>query len=439
MNKGFSSVFVLLCLSSLVLFLLCVCEICSGYAAGSICENVCTMAGSSVLSEYQPDIQRRYGVFLVSSYEQKLQALNRFYIGQGLNGANILVRPQLEECTVSVEGFSGLDTDLLAKQVDTLGLMFLGKDMLDESGALQLLKDLLDPLDGRDADEAAESLNDLPPAPSDGSQSGKSAAELKREYDEAMDPDLGLHEGKSLVSVRKDGLPTSLLGIRPSSSLLRYAGQALLQDGIAPDAALQSWYIVHACSDLTHQRDDTLLGLETEYILFGKGSDRENEEEMKTALFKVRTAIDLARNLRSESKMAAYTAAAAAFPAVPQPLAVLILAAIDAAAQAKGEVQTLCSGGRVPIYGSSVEGQKGFGTYRDYAALLLMLLPRQTRMARLMDMMQVNAAHMDGASFAFQDYCYGYTLQAEFNKKSILGLFGDGTRRGRIEQTHAYR
>ena len=45
-NNGFSSIYVLLCLSSLVLFLLCVCELCSGYAAGSICENVCLVACS---------------------------------------------------------------------------------------------------------------------------------------------------------------------------------------------------------------------------------------------------------------------------------------------------------------------------------------------------------------------------------------------------------
>ena len=70
-NSGFSSIYVLLCLSSLVLFLLCVCELCSGYAAGSICENVCLVAGKSVLSEYQPDLQRRYGVFAVTAFPQK--------------------------------------------------------------------------------------------------------------------------------------------------------------------------------------------------------------------------------------------------------------------------------------------------------------------------------------------------------------------------------
>ena len=102
-NSGFSSIYVLLCLSSLVLFLLCVCELCSGYAAGSICENVCLVAGKSVLSEYQPDLQRRYGVFAVTAFPQKLEPLNAFYIRQNLNGTSLLIRPKLRECTVSCE------------------------------------------------------------------------------------------------------------------------------------------------------------------------------------------------------------------------------------------------------------------------------------------------------------------------------------------------
>lgn len=436
MNKGFSSVYVVICLSSLVFLLLCICELCEGYAAGSICENVCLSAGESVLSEYQPDLQRRYGVFALSSYEQKLSALSGFYIRHNLNGTNLLVRPELAECTVSTEGMEGLRTDVLAQQIDALGVMLTAKDGLELTGAEDLLRSLLDPVNNREDEEASKDLADVPSA--EGSE-GKSAAELKREYDEAMDPDFGLEGGRSLVSVDQNALPTSLLGIRPSSSLLGYAAGALVQDGLSPSALLQARYTVEVCSDLLHKRNDTILGLETEYVLFGKKSDRENEEEMKQALFKVRTAIDLARNLRDEAKMAAYAAAAAACPAIPQPLAILIIAAIDSAVQAKGEVLVLCGGGTVEIIRGFSIGERRFGTYRDYAMLLLMILPEQTRMARLMDLMQVNTAYMDGAAFSFRDYCYGFTLVAEFEKKSILPQVSGSRRSGSVEQTHAYR
>ncbi len=436
MNKGFSSVYVVICLSALVFLLLCVCELCEGYAAGSICENVCLTAGNSVLSEYQPDLQRRYGVFLLGSYEQKLETLNSFYIRHCLNGTDLLVRPQLKECSVSTEGMEGLQTGLLARQIDALGVMLAAKDGLELSGAADLLRSLLDPVKNREDVEASKDLAQVPHAEGPG---GKSAAQLKKEYDDAMDPNLDISEGRSLVSVDRNGLPTALLGIRPSSSLLGYAATALLQDGISPSALLQARYIVEVCSDQTGIRNDTILGLETEYVLFGRGSDRENEKEMKTALFKVRTAVNLARNLRDESKLAAYTAAAAACPAVPQPLAVLIFAAIDAAVQAKGEVAVLCGGGCVEIIRGFTLGERRFGTYRDYEVLLLTLLPEQTRLARLMDVMQVNAAHMDGASFAFRDYCYGFTLVATFEKRSILPQVSGRQRHGTVEQLHAYR
>ena len=436
MNKGFSSVYVVICLSALIFLLLCVCELCEGYAAGSICENVCLAAGKSVLSEYQPDLQRRYGIFALGSYEQKLESMNSFYIRHCLNGSWLLVRPELTDCRVSMEGMEGLRTDVFAQQVEALGLLLAAKDGLELSGAADLLRALFDPVNGREDENASAELEGLPP-PEDG-PAGMSPAELKKEYDKAMDPQLDAEEGKSLISVKKEELPTSLLGIRPSSSLLGYAASALVQDGVAASSFLQARYILGVCSCLTDMKNDTILGLETEYILFGKNSDRENEKEMKTALFKVRTAVNLSRNLKDEAKMTAYTAAAAACPAVPQPLAVLIFAAIDAAQQAEREVLVLCSGGCVEIVRGAAVGSRRIGTYADYAMLLLMLLPEQTRMARLMDIMQIDTAYMDGAVFSFRDYCYGFKMVADFEKRSILPQVSGRTRNGTVEQIHAY-
>ncbi|MBQ2095676.1 MAG: hypothetical protein II474_07215, partial [Firmicutes bacterium] len=158
MNKGFSSVYVVICLSALVFLLLCVCEICVGYAAGSIAENVCLSAGESVMSEYQPDLQRRYGVFALSSYEQKLASLNSFYIRHCLNGTQLLVRPKLTECSVSAEGMEGLNTDVLAQQIDALGVILTAKDGLELSGAADLLRSLLDPVNNREDEEASQDL-----------------------------------------------------------------------------------------------------------------------------------------------------------------------------------------------------------------------------------------------------------------------------------------
>ena len=438
MNKGFSSIYVILCLAALMLFLLCVCEACSGYAAGSICENVCLVAGESVLSEYQSELQARYGIFALSSHEQKLEPLCRFYISRNLSGANILVRPALTDCSISCEGFYGLDTQALAQQIDALGLMTLGKDVLDETGALALLKEMLQPLSQRKDQDAAQQVAEASTAGSQGG-SGKSPAQLMQDYFEATHPDLDEREGKSLVSVQKDLLPTALLGVKPSSSLLKYAASALAQDGISSGALLQARYITSVCGNAQAQKDDTLLGLETEYILFGKDSDRENEKEMKDALFKIRTAINLARFLSSEAKLSGYAAQASLFPAVPAGLAIVLLAAIDAAAEAKKEVFLLCSGGIVPIAPGAVPGADRFGSYQDYAALLLMLLPEQTRLARLMDIMQINVAYMEEASFAFQDYCYGFCLHAEFQKKSFLPDLWGIFRKGSVQQTHRYR
>ena len=65
--------------------------------------------------------------------------------------------------------------------------------------------------------------------------------------------------------------------------------------------------------------------------------------------------------------------------------------------------------------------------------------PEQTRLARLMDVMQVNTAYMDGAAFSFRDYCYGFTLSATFEKRSVLPQVSGGSRNGTVVQIHAYR
>ncbi len=433
-EDGFSTVFICLMLGAVTLVLLCCLEAAAGFAAGSICESACRVAGSSVLSEYQTDLQKRYGILAMRSYEGGLEELSRFYIEGNLTGSGLLVRPGLETVSISTEGFEGLNTACFARQADAMGLELLGADALQMTGLLDALKALFQPDGGDAAEEAASSLD---ASSSDGSGGGN-AADLKESYDDAMDPDLETEPGRDLQSVDKASLPSSLLGVRQTRSLLASALNALSQDGLSASAVLQARYVQEACGDLLSPGRDTVLGLETEYVLFGHGSDEENERACKEALFKLRCGIDLARYLADEERLTRYAAEAAAFPMVPQPLCIALLAGIEAAAAAKADVAVLQEGGRVPLPGVPSLGQRSFGYYGDYVFLLLLILPAQTRLARLMDVMQMNVAYADGAAFSFRDSCYGFSLRAGFIKRSHAPVSGRGWRHGLVEQIHSY-
>ncbi len=433
-EDGFSTVFVCLLLGAVTMLLLCCLEAAAGFAAGSICESACRVAGSSVLSEYQTDLQERYGILAMWSYEGGLEELSRFYIEGNLTGIGLLVRPGLEAVSVSTEGFEGLNAECFAQQIDAMGLELLGADALQMAGFADALKALFQP---EGADAAKEAASSLDGSSAEGNGGGD-AADLKESYEDAMDPDLETEPGRDLQSVDKASLPSSLLGVRQSRSLLVNALNALAQDGLSVSAVLQARYVQEVCGDLLSPGTGTVLGLETEYVLFGHGSDEENERACKEALFKLRCGIDLARYLADEERLTRYAAEAAAFPMVPEPLCIALLAGIEAAAAAKSDVAVLQEGGRVPLPGVPSLGQRSLGYYRDYAFLLLLILPAQTRLARLMDVMQMNVAYVDGAAFSFRDSCYGFSLRAEFVKRSHAPIGGKEQRHGVVEQVHGY-
>ena len=88
------------------------------------------------------------------------------------------------------------------------------------------------------------------------------------------------------------------------------------------------------------------------------------------------------------------------------------------AAQSLTEVKTLLAGGKVDNIGLEM-----------YLRLLLALLPRNEKLARLMDIMELNIRFVDGANFSFRNYAYGFELEAEFALKK---------RSGDVSQTFVY-
>ena len=153
------------------------------------------------------------------------------------------------------------------------------------------------------------------------------------------------------------------------------------------------------CSNALNEKEDCYLQREIEYILYGNASDAANFKAVKLSLFALRMAVNEVKYLSESGELLLSTAAAAAL-------------SIE-------EVKTLIGGGKV-------DGLD----YGLYLRILLALLPRNEKLARLMDIMQLDLRLVQNANFSFKNYAYGFDLSAVFIMKKRLGD---------VEQTFIYR
>ena len=203
-------------------------------------------------------------------------------------------------------------------------------------------------------------------------------------------------------------LPSKLLGYSSREFLLLSGGLFEIQ----LDKYIEDEYISNMCSCKTALMDTSYLAYEIEYILFGYNSDDKNLASCRRSLYELRFAENLAQ---SES-----------LPTDPVALAV---ATAKAATKAEADVDALVNGERI-------DGLD----YTGYLQIFLSLLSRDEKLARLMDIMQINLNCMDGITFSFSHYSFGFDLVAKFEKKVIVPIYwGYGQRYRTVEQTHVYR
>lgn len=471
-KKGFSSLYVMMVLSSLVFLILVLIEGAAGFAVRSRIEGICALAGESVLSEYQPSLWERYGVFALRSSGERLTALAGFYIGENMatEGDDILGMTQTA-CRADSQEYPGLDGERFARQLRAAAAILVVEDLLfqkesaalcDSVGKALTLSDTLKKDSEQEIREIEEAAQSMKQGPGDGDSAGPEEEKarlrdlLKRFRSSGEGEDTGLSWTKAVPEGSfSEDLPTKLLGLPGQRSLLLRA--ALPQ----AEALLENEYVVEKCSCATRLLENSYLDLEVEYILFGLPSDEKNYQETRSSLFWLRSALNLSHIYTDTQKKSQVTAlAASALAVVPLPAAVFMIAGIWAGVESQNDLELLFSGKSVPFvkepgdWACSLEGavgqhafavsghepDGGAGSYRDYLRLLLLMVSPEKKRARLMDVMQLNIAGLAGEPFCFRDYAYGFTLQAEFQKKVHLpGYPASGRRRGTVCQEHVYK
>ncbi|MCQ2551907.1 MAG: DUF5702 domain-containing protein [Clostridia bacterium] len=382
---GFATIYIVITLASIMMALLVIIEVAEGFGCKSLATTITTSAGESVLGEYNVALYKRYGIFAVRRFEDELSKEAAHYI----NGSSVvtkgLLRLKLDTVDVYTDRYPALDVKGLSKQIMKLAPEALLKDLgsIGDSGGVGLGSD------------GTDGIGESGTSGMGSNSTGFGGVKI---------PGVS-HE---LRSINTASLPSKLLGYSSRESVLLSGGIA----EVNPSKLIEDEYILAVCSNKQETSSKSYLAYETEYILFGNQSDTLNLASLRRSIYAIRYAKRLA-------------------DAQPLPADPLIAGAILAAIAAQAEVDV-----NVIVEGDEVDGLN----YQGYLRLFLSLLSKDEKLARLMDIMQININYVDGVFFAFSNYAYGFDMIAKFNKRVIVPFtWGSPQREGIIEQTHVYK
>ena len=200
-------------------------------------------------------------------------------------------------------------------------------------------------------------------------------------------------------------------------------------------------YILTFFKDCMESRDlkSTYFNCEVEYILTGRLSDTEAKKKAAVKIKGLRNALNLYYLYTCSEKREA--AMALAQTVMPGPGAVLVQAVILeswAYAEAENDVKILYDKKTVPllkkdsdwalslenVFADETAGKyiapasisdKGYGQYEDYIRILLCGMSEETKLLRVMDLIQVNMKYSYYGSFLLKDYHTGLDYEITVN------------------------
>lgn len=185
------------------------------------------------------------------------------------------------------------------------------------------------------------------------------------------------------------------------------------------------------------EEKNTFFDHEVEYILEGDCSNKKNKEEVRKGLVLIRSSLNAAYLYLDSEKRAATLAAAELL--TPGPMAAVTQAALTgtwALAEAENDVKLLAQGKPVVFFknkatwatdldsilknqtkGCIDTGSREGLFYRDYLMIFLYLENETVKLARVMDLMQINMKGTYNRDFLLSSCACGFHLKAQINGK----------------------
>lgn len=395
-KRGSSAVFLTLILATLMSITLALIYGVKAEAIRSSADAIINLAGDSVLSEFDCRVQEDYGLFLIKGTDDVLSSKLHRYISYSFNDMDNV---KIEAIDVSSGKFSVADTNLVYEQI------IEHMEILEAEGLIGKA------LTGEKDDSAGVDINSL--------------------------PNRTLRHGPTIVSLPSAAVPKRSLTAAAESIAEKAKDVDEAFKAGTENYLLNKYIFKYFNSRVSTADSGHFFKNEVEYILGGEVSDSKNEKRVEMALKAMRFPINMAYLYSDAEKQAALAAAAQAM--TPGPAAAATQAALAstwAYAESDNDVELLWAGKRVPMVkddstwavelekaiegiGGTVEPrtEKGYG-YEEYLHILLFFQDNNIKLARILDLIQINMRAEHDADFLIGEYAAGITIKVKVNGKT---------------------
>lgn len=390
-RRGSSAVFLMVILAALISITLALIYGVRDESVRSRVDGIVNLAGDSVMSEFNYDVQEEYGLFMLKGSDRELGSKLRRYVSCSLDSMKDV---DMEKVHVSGSRFSTANIDLI-------------KDQILEYMKLAVAEDGFG-IGGGDENEGNEG--------------------------NTMD-DRSLKHGPTAVSLPSVSMPERSL----SAMAEAIADQADDIEAVFISGSegymINEYILKHFNSRSRAVNSEHFFKNEVEYILGGELSDRKNEKRVEIALKALRFPLNLAHIYKDPEKRAATLALAEVItPGAAAPATQAALASTWAYAEADNDVELLWQGHKVPMIkdksswaidlDSAVEGlmgktvipdeEKGYG-YDEYLQILMFFQDENMKLCRILDLIQINIRSMSDSEFLISEYAVGIGIEVKVN------------------------
>lgn len=390
-RRGSSAVFLMVILAALISITLALIYGVREESVRSRVDGIVNLAGDSVMSEFNYDVQEEYGLFMLKGSDRELGSKLRRYVSCSLDSMKDV---DMEKVHVSGSRFSTANIDLI-------------KDQILEYMKLAVAEDGFG-IGGGDENEGNEG--------------------------NTMD-DRSLKHGPTAVSLPSVSMPKRSL----SAMAEAIADQADDIEAVFISGSegymINEYILKHFNSRSRAVNSEHFFKNEVEYILGGELSDRKNEKRVEIALKALRFPLNLAHIYKDPEKRAATLALAEVItPGAAAPATQAALASTWAYAEADNDVELLWQGHKVPMIkdksswaidlDSAVEGlmgktvipdeEKGYG-YDEYLQILMFFQDENMKLCRILDLIQINIRSMSDSEFLISEYAVGIGIEVKVN------------------------
>lgn len=386
-KKGSYTVFITLAFSAILIMVIAVINAAGQQAIGSTAQHFGRLWGRSILAEYDRTLKDRYGLFGFYGNEFLVEEKLDYYAGYSFDEKNYI-------------NYSGSQCSLKGKALTEQDVF---KNQLKEITAAGVKPHPLTKISEQ------ENVSDVSPT-------GR-VINSQRIIQSLPSKCRGGGPGVcGLIELVKEGTPISSLISETAQNIYAFR------------------FFRHRLSG--DELGDTFFNCEIEYIISGKASDEKARKSVENDLILLRNGMNLVYLYSSNEKRTAVTAAAQA--ATPGPAAAVTEALIMetwAYLEAKNDLKILSDNKPVrfmkydenwavslenvinQLFGEKNDEDESPGyirpkqmegmKYEDYLRILLGIVPEETRILRMMDIIQINMKYLYCGGFLLEDYYTG--------------------------------